>query len=757
MKKFYQILTWGLLAILISCSDEAKQATEPEGVKAYTQFYANIVDEMAETRSTLLNDKKIAFEVGDAIQLYVDKDLKTGTFYTLKYQSSSKTFDVDPGYTPISGKQFNAIFPAGAGFNATDNRYVFYLAPDIDYRHDSFATAQMMPMWGDGKGTNVLSFYHMTGLIRFTLSGSLKVTKLTLKGNNGEQIAGGAEIDPTKARPVLDMVSRYPTLPPSYEQVMTVKDVTLTETPISFYFVVPAITFEKGITLTVEAEGFHHPIVKSTTNAVKVGRGVMKSFAVVDTDAILQVEADEQLDALIALYNSLDGPNWKHKKWDVSKPLSDADAWPGVTADAHGTVTKIDLSGCGLKGKIPAEIGLLKSVSELNLSDNSITGGIPKEVRNMTSLTSFDVSNNQMNDSVPYVVYTSDLWAHVNKSLDQSGGNALKTKYVSNNYAKHEELKVLQKHSEGGGIPIVITCDAFSDNMYDDFTTLATQAMEDFFSIPPFSDFRGYFDVYRLMAVSPNNEPNLNVYYGTKRTVDSYSIDSWKVREVLENLGALGNTSSNVLSIVLINEPKDKPNRALCYKAVDGFAAALIPVDEDMEQVIHHEAGGHGFGMLADEYSSDGSKTFKNKVSTDSNGDPIDLDDLHAKGFDLNVDYKNTSTTAVWKDFWTDDAYASEGVGAYSGGMAIYSNGVYHSTKKSVMNNHKEYDKFNPISRYAIVLQIAKRAGYAQPTVEWFKNYDKKNIAYQPAVSVLTRNYVEKNEVVLGAPPVWIE
>ena len=209
---------------------------------------------------------------------------------------------------------------------------------------------------------------------------------------------------------------------------MTVKDVTLTETPISFYFVVPAITFEKGITLTVEAEGLHHPIVKSTTNAVKVGRGVMKSFAVVDTDAMLQAEADEQLDALIALYNSLDGPNWKHKKWDVSKPLSDADAWPGVTADAHGTVTKIDLSGCGLKGKIPAEIGLLKSVSELNLSDNSITGGIPKEVRNMTSLTSFDVSNNQMNDSVPYVVYTSDLWAHVNKSLAQSGGNALKTK-----------------------------------------------------------------------------------------------------------------------------------------------------------------------------------------------------------------------------------------------------------------------------------------------------------------------------------------
>ena len=77
MKKFYQILTWGLLAVLTSCSDEAKQVTEPEGVKAYTQFYANIVDEMAETRSTLLNDKKIAFEVGDAIQLYVDNGLKT--------------------------------------------------------------------------------------------------------------------------------------------------------------------------------------------------------------------------------------------------------------------------------------------------------------------------------------------------------------------------------------------------------------------------------------------------------------------------------------------------------------------------------------------------------------------------------------------------------------------------------------------------------------------------------------------------------
>ena len=746
MKKYYYILTLSLLAGLASCSDEAKQAIEPNGVKSYTQFYANIVDEVADTRSLLLNDKKIAFEESDAIQLYVDAGLSTGTFYTLKYQSSSKTFDVGPGFAPIPGTQFNAIFPSGAAFNSSDNVYVINLEHDFNYRRDAFSSTQLMPMWGDGKGTNVLNFYHMAGLIRFSISGSLKISKLTLKGNNGEQIGGAAEIDPTQAKPTLKMVSGYSSLPAAYEQVMNIVDVELTETPTYFYFVVPPITFTEGITLTIEADGLHHPIVKTTNNAVKVGRGMMKSFTSLDTDEILQIESDVQLNALKALYNSMGGDKWTSKKWDITKPLSDGSAWPGIVSDANGVVTQINLSGCGLSGTIPAEIGDLHYLQNIDLSNNNLTGGIPKEVANITNLQSFYVNGNVMNGVVPKEVYTSDAWAHAKRKLNQQTGYELTTKYVSSDYSHDGEWKKLQTHTtgKGYGIPIVITCDGFSDDKYADFNTEAVNAMDYFFSIAPYSDFREYFDVYSLMAVSPNNEVGLNLAYGTDYDGESYNIDDSKIRERLKN-SPLG-MSSNVLAIVLLNETNDV-KRARCFIHSDGFAAALAPVDEKLEKNIHHEAGGHGFGFLADEYSSDGGGAY-------GSAQRADLDNRHNIGWSLNLSYNNTKTTVPWKDLWIS-AYAPENIGAFAGGDGAYTSGVYRCTENSTMNNQYAFDKFNPQSRWLIFKRIVEMAGYATPSIEDFMTYDAHNISYMPPIAT-TRNYVEKQGYLLGAPPVMI-
>lgn len=206
-------------------------------------------------------------------------------------------------------------------------------------------------------------------------------------------------------------------------------------------------------------------------------------------------------------------------------------------------------------------------------------------------------------------------------------------------------------------------------------------------------------------------------------------------------------SSNNLLSIVLLNEIKDEANRARCYYATDGLGVAISPVDEDLEGVIHHEAGGHGFAFLADEYSSDGNKTY-------GAAEKADLDKRHSIGWNLNLSYFNTSTTVPWKDFWTDPAYAPEAVAAYEGGDAQYKFGVYRSTDNSTMNSQYEFDKFNPQSRWLIYQEICKRAGLAC-TLEAFKAYDARNISYIPP-SASTRNYVEKKKHKLGAPPVFI-
>ena len=248
------------------------------------------------------------------------------------------------------------------------------------------------------------------------------------------------------------------------------------------------------------------------------------------------------------------------------------------------------------------------------------------------------------------------------------------------------------------------------------------------------------------MSVSPNDEVGLNLPYGVRYDGETYHIETDMVRKKIED--KLGISTNNLLSIVLLYE-KNTAKRARCYYISDGFASAIAPVDDDLECIIHHEAGGHGFAFLADEYSSDGDKTY-------GAAERADLDQRHSIGWSLNLSYLKEQTEVPWKDFWTDPAYAPEAVGAYEGGDAAYTHGVYRSTDKSTMNSQYEFDKFNPQSRWLIYQQICNRAGLAY-TLEAFKTYDAANItSLPPAVSVVTRNYVEKKEHKLGAPPVYI-
>ena len=89
-------------------------------------------------------------------------------------------------------------------------------------------------------------------------------------------------------------------------------------------------------------------------------------------------------DVLEILYGSAGGPNWNAKdNWLTAVPLAH---WHGVQADGQGRVLSINLSGNGLAGEIPAELGNLANLQELRLGANRLTGGIPPELGNLSSL-----------------------------------------------------------------------------------------------------------------------------------------------------------------------------------------------------------------------------------------------------------------------------------------------------------------------------------------------------------------------------------
>ncbi|HVP42606.1 MAG TPA: hypothetical protein VMS96_04200 [Terriglobales bacterium] len=84
--------------------------------------------------------------------------------------------------------------------------------------------------------------------------------------------------------------------------------------------------------------------------------------------------------ALIALYNSSQGENWKkHDGW--LGPVGTECMWYGVRCDfgiEGGTVTSIDLLDNNLTGKIPDELGGLTHLEWLNVLQNHLSGRFPE-------------------------------------------------------------------------------------------------------------------------------------------------------------------------------------------------------------------------------------------------------------------------------------------------------------------------------------------------------------------------------------------
>ncbi len=86
-------------------------------------------------------------------------------------------------------------------------------------------------------------------------------------------------------------------------------------------------------------------------------------------------------DVLVALYNATNGANWtRNDNWLSNRPLGE---WYGVTTDANGRVTELDLTQNRLSGPIPPELGDLVNLTYLHLADNQLTGCVPATLQNV--------------------------------------------------------------------------------------------------------------------------------------------------------------------------------------------------------------------------------------------------------------------------------------------------------------------------------------------------------------------------------------
>jgi len=146
---------------------------------------------------------------------------------------------------------------------------------------------------------------------------------------------------------------------------------------------------------------------------------VLAAFAVVDCSNAAHLTTleipQEECEALEALWDSTDGPNWTTNTWWDS--LNEANSWHGIWASG-GHVTRVIPYDNNLVGTIPPQLGNLSMMEYLDLSRNQITGPIPPEFGALSNLTNLVLQFNQINGSLPPQI--GNMTSLVNMRVDNN-------------------------------------------------------------------------------------------------------------------------------------------------------------------------------------------------------------------------------------------------------------------------------------------------------------------------------------------------
>lgn len=294
--------------------------------------------------------------------------------------------------------------------------------------------------------------------------------------------------------------------------------------------------------------------------------------------------------------------------------------------------------------------------------------------------------------------------------------------HTSKDFSKDGEVLTLQKATKGKGINVVFMGDAYTDQDMDKgglYETVMKESMEEFFAEEPYKSFRDRFNVYAVKAVSVNDRIGsgystaLSCYYGTGTTVLG---DDDKCYSYAQKVPGI-KTQDNLLVCVMVNGNISKGTTSMSYNRQSSVAytTTLGNVRDAYGDVLRHEAGGHGFAFLADEYTRSAETV------------PADVKEQYNSmykqyGWYSNVDFTNDPKKVRWSAFLSDSRYQDE-VGLHEGG-ALYSKGVWRPSKNSIMNENM--GGFNAPSRWAIYQRIMKLSGET-PSFDAFLKYDAVN------------------------------
>lgn len=296
-----------------------------------------------------------------------------------------------------------------------------------------------------------------------------------------------------------------------------------------------------------------------------------------------------------------------------------------------------------------------------------------------------------------------------------------------------DEWITLQKATKGnnGGINIVLLGDGFNakDIASGKYLNDIKQEVEYFFGIEPYKTYRDYFNVYTAIPLSTESGVGTvnTIRYNRFNTTFTGGVGlKADYDEVFDYaLGAPTVNKSNLNQTLIIMVPNSTDYGGICQMWEDGSAIAFCPQSTygyplDTRGVIQHEAGGHGFGKLGDEYIYH--NAFIDFCDCTCCGHVLEFNGAKSLGWYDNLELTGKMHSVGWSHLIFDDRY-SDIVDIYEGGY-MHNRGVFRSEPNSCMNNDIPY--YSTISRESIVKRIKAYAGETYSFEDFVKN-DKRD------------------------------
>ena len=277
------------------------------------------------------------------------------------------------------------------------------------------------------------------------------------------------------------------------------------------------------------------------------------------------------------------------------------------------------------------------------------------------------------------------------------------------------DVLVNQTASEGAGVNIVFMGDCFDAKDIADGSYLkgVEEAIGHYFDIEPYKTYRDYFNVYTVFGMSADSGMGTvntikDAKFGSQYSLDGISPDHATCYEYAMKAETVNENNLGQTLVVLVENTTDYGG--ICYMWGDGSAIACCPMSADaypfdFRGIVQHEAGGHGFGKLGDEYIYH--NAFIQSCTCVCCEHLQEFNAAKARGWYRNLSTNGNMKTVEWSHLIYHPDYSNI-VDMYEGGF-FHTRGIYRSEATSCMNNNIPY--YSAISRQAMVERIMAYAG----------------------------------------------